>query len=246
MSTSHPISTREAWIAARRELLAEEKHFTALRDQLSARRRALPWLRLTQRYAFQGSAGTCTLTDLFQRRSQLVVYHLMFAPEWEAACTSCSFWADNFERNVVHLAHRDVSFAAISRAPVAKLRAYAARMGWSFPWVSSGESSFNFDFAVSFTEAQLRSKEPLYNYGTISPQRSDLPGISVFFKDEDGSTFHTYSCYARGIDTMNAAYHYLDLVPKGRDEADGIMKWLRRRDEYQDQPEESAQCARSA
>jgi predicted dithiol-disulfide oxidoreductase (DUF899 family) len=246
MSTPHPVSTREAWIAARRELLAEEKQFTAQREQLSARRRALPWLRLTQRYDFQGPKGPCTLSDLFGERSQLVVYHLMFAPEWDAACTSCSFWADNFERNVVHLAHRDVSFAAISRAPVAKLGAYAARMRWSFPWVSSGESSFNFDFGVSFSEAQLRSQELLYNYGTIKPRRSDLPGISVFYKDADGSIFHTYSCYSRGIDMMNTAYHYLDLVPNGRDEADGIMHWLRRHDEYPTEQQEQAQCARSA
>ena len=243
MSTSHPIATREAWNAARRALLLQEKQFTELRDQLSERRRALPWVRVERDYVFQALDGPRSLAQLFGGRSQLVVYHLMFAPEWEGACTNCSFWADNFERNVVHLAHRDVSFAAISRAPLEKLCAYARRMGWSFPWYSSGQTSFNYDFGVSFTEEQRASGQLLYNHGTQRPMRSDLPGISVFIKDEQGSVFHTYSCYARGIDMMNAAYQYLDLVPKGRDESEGPMKWLRRRDEYQ--TGEAPSCARS-
>lgn len=233
MSTHHRIATREEWNVARRELLREEKQFTQLRDRLSERRRALPWVRVERDYVFQAPAGPRSLAELFQGRSQLVVYHLMFAPEWDGACTNCTFWADNFERNVVHLAHRDVSFAAISRAPVEKLAAYAKRMDWSFPWVSSGQNSFNYDFAVSFTEEQRGPGKLVYNHATQPSMRSDMPGISVFFKDAEGSVFHTYSCYSRGIDMMNAAYHYLDLVPKGRDEGDGIMKWLRRRDEYQ-------------
>lgn len=244
MGTPHSIATREAWNAARRELLQQEKDFTRLRDQLSERRRALPWVRVERDYTFQGAAGTRSFAELFQGRSQLVVYHLMYAPEWEGACTNCTFWADNFERNVVHLAHRDVSFAAISRAPVEKLSAYARRMGWSFPWFSSGQSSFNYDFAVSFTDEQRASGQLLYNHGTQRPMRSDLPGISVFFKDAQGAVFHTYSCYSRGIEMMNAAYQYLDLVPKGRDEGDGAMKWLRRRDEYQTNVE-APSCARS-
>lgn len=230
--SAHPISSREQWLAARKELMAQEKKLMRLRDELSERRRALPWVRLEQRYVFQSSEGECSLDDLFAGRSQLVVYHLMYAPEWDAACKSCSFWADNFERNVIHLAHRDVSMCAVSRAPVAKLSAYQKRMGWTFPWVSSEGSSFNYDFAVSFTEQQRAAGEFAYNFGTLPARGSDLPGISVFSRD-DGHVYHTYSCYARGIEPMNAAYQILDLVPKGRDEADGIMAWLRRRDEYE-------------
>lgn len=246
MTTTHPTGTREAWLAARKELLAQEKHFTKLREELAERRRALPWVRVERAYTFEGPHGARSLADLFGPHSQLVVYHFMFAPEWQAGCPGCSFWADNFERNVVHLSHRDVSFVAVSRAPVAKLSAYAARMGWTFPWVSSGESSFNYDFGVSFSEEQRASGEPVYNFGTLPSNMSDLPGISVFYKDTDGSIFHTYSCYARGIDMMNTAYQYLDLVPKGRDEQDGNMKWLRRRDEYETGEQEAARCARSA
>jgi predicted dithiol-disulfide oxidoreductase (DUF899 family) len=232
MNTPHPVCTREEWLQARKELLAQEKHFTRLRDQLSEQRRALPWVRVERDYTFQGAQQALSLAELFEGRSQLLVYHFMFAPEWDAGCKSCSFWAESFDRSLVHLAHRDVSFAAISRAPIAKLRAYQARMGWTFPWVSSGESSFNFDYAVSFSAEDVASGGLHYNFGTQRPQSSDMPGFSVFFKDADGSIYHTYSCYSRGIDMLNVTYQYLDLVPKGRDEGGRAMAWLRRRDEY--------------
>lgn len=233
MTTTHTVVTPEQWHEARKELLLQEKQFTRLRDQLSERRRALPWVRLDQDYVLQAADGPHSLSCLFGDKSQLLIYHFMFAPEWEAGCKSCSFWADNFERNVIHLAHRDVSFAAVSRAPVAKLNAYARRMGWTFPWYSSEGSSFNYDFAVSFTEEQRANGKAAYNLGTQFVKSSDMPGFSVFSKDADGSVFRTYSCYSRGIDMMNTAFHCLDLTPKGRDEAEGIMAWLRRRDEYE-------------
>ena len=233
MKNTHRIGTRDQWTAARRELLEQEKQFTRMRDELSEKRRALPWVRVEQRYTFQAPEGPRTLSDLFRERSQLLVYHLMFAPEWDAACKSCSFWADSFSSSVVHLAHRDVSFAAISRAPVQKLTAYAKRLGWGFPWLSSEGTSFNYDFAASFTDEQQRSGRLVYNFETQSVNSSDMPGYSVFVRDEAGSVFHTYSTYSRGIDMMNPTYQCLDLVPKGRDEADGNMAWLRRHDEYE-------------
>jgi predicted dithiol-disulfide oxidoreductase (DUF899 family) len=213
--------------------MQEEKQFTRLRDQLSEKRRALPWLRVERDYVFESPSGPRSLSQLFGDKSQLLVYHLMFAPEWEAACTSCSFWAESFDSSLVHLAHRDVSFAAISRAPVVKLCAYQKRMGWSFPWVSCGDSSFNYDFAVSFCEAERGAGKHVYNFGTQSAPQSDMPGFSAFYKDASGALFHTYSTYSRGIDMMNVTYQYLDLVAKGRDEAGGAMAWLRRHDQYE-------------
>jgi predicted dithiol-disulfide oxidoreductase (DUF899 family) len=236
--TEHPkIVTREEWIAARKALLAEEKAFTRRRDELAARRRALPWVRVEKDYAFDGPDGRQSLAQLFAGRSQLVVYHFMFDPDWELPCKSCSFWADNFDRTVEHLKQRDVTLVAVSRAPLAKLDAFRKRMGWGFKWVSSGGSDFNRDFQVSFTPEQQAKGEAFYNYAPLDPSAramTELPGISVFCQDADGAVCHTYSCYARGIDMMNAAYHYLDLVPKGRDE-DGLpwpMAWVRYRDSY--------------
>jgi predicted dithiol-disulfide oxidoreductase (DUF899 family) len=229
---NRPIVSRAEWIEARQRLLAQEKDMTRQRDQLSAARRDLPWVRVDEPYVFERTRGQATLAELFEGRSQLVVYHFMFAPEWEAGCKSCSFWADNFNGIVEHLNHRDVTMIAISRAPLAKLTGYARRLGWSFEWVSSFGNAFNRDYGVSFTPEDLAHGEISYNYTTQKPHGSELPGISVFCKDDDGSIFHTYSCYARGLDMMNTAYHYLDLVPKGRDEAGGPMAWLRRRDEY--------------
>jgi predicted dithiol-disulfide oxidoreductase (DUF899 family) len=229
---NRPIVSRAEWIEARQRLLAQEKDFTHQRDQLSAARRDLPWVRVDEPYVFERTRGQATLAELFEGRSQLVVYHFMFAPEWEAGCKSCSFWADNFNGIVEHLNHRDVTMIAISRAPLAKLTGYARRLGWSFEWVSSFGNAFNQDYGVSFTPEDLARGEISYNYTTQKPHGPELPGISVFCKHDDGSIFHTYSCYARGLDMMNTAYHYLDLVPKGRDEAGGPMSWLRRRDEY--------------
>jgi predicted dithiol-disulfide oxidoreductase (DUF899 family) len=228
----HPrAKSKEEWIDARRKLLAREKELTRMRDQLSEQRRSLPWLQIDKRYVFEGPQGQEALHDLFGERNQLVIYHFMFGPDWEAGCKSCSFWADNFDGIIPHLAHRDVSFAVVSRAPLAKLLAFQLRMGWSFKWLSSLANDFNRDFGVTFTPDEIATGEIDYNYGKHPAYGQEMPGISVFYR-EDAAVFHTYSCYARGLDMMNTAYHYLDLVPKGRDEADGPMSWLRLRDQY--------------
>jgi predicted dithiol-disulfide oxidoreductase (DUF899 family) len=204
-----------------------------LRDRLSQKRRDLPWVRVDKPYVFQGPNGQETLPQLFDGRSQLVVYHFMYGPDSDTPCKSCSFWADNFERNVVHLKHRDVTLIAVSRAPLDRLEAFKRRMGWTFKWVSSAGSDFNFDYQASFRPEDLAKGEAYYNYATRKTSLSELPGISVFCKDASDTVFHTYSCYARGLDMMNAAYHYLDLVPKGRDEGGHGMAWLRYRDSYE-------------
>ncbi len=230
---NHATASRAEWLAARKTLLAKEKELTKLRDELSEARRRLPWVKVPADYVFDHPDGKRTLSELFGDKSQLVIYHFMFDPSWEAGCKSCSFWADNFERSVVHLAHRDVNLVAVSRAPLAKLRAFAKRLGWSFEWVSSFENQFNYDFGVSFTPEQVEKGSVEYNFVEQKAYGGELPGISVFFKDPDGAVFHTYSTYGRGLDMMNATYHYLDLVPKGRDEANtGNMGWLRLRDSY--------------
>jgi predicted dithiol-disulfide oxidoreductase (DUF899 family) len=230
--TNHEIVDHEAWLRARTDFLAKEKEFTRARDALSAARRALPWEKVQKNYVFDGPAGQQSLADLFEGRSQLVVYHFMFGPDATVGCKSCSFWADNFERNVVHLAHRDVTLVAISRGPIEKLLAFQKRLEWSFKWVSSGRNDFNFDYGVSFEQG---SSDATYNYGPKTFGGNELPGISVFYKDRNGSIYHTYSTYGRGLDMMNAAYHYLDLVPKGRDEEklSSTMEWLRHRDAYE-------------
>jgi len=228
----HRVVGREEWLAARKALLAKEKEFTRLRDELSEERRQLPWVRVEKAYLFDGPRGREALTDIFDGRSQLIVYHFMFGPEWEAGCPHCSFWADNFDRVIVHLNQRDVTMVAISRAPQAKLAAYRDRMGWTFKWLSSGGSDFNFDFGVSFPPGDVARKNAFYNYAVQDPGETEREGVSVLYKDAAGSVFHTYSAYARGIDMVNAAYHYLDLVPKGRDEGGRGQYWVRRRDEY--------------
>ena len=230
----HPVVSHEDWLKARLDLLAAEKEFTRQRDALTRRRMAMPWERVEKPYRFEGPDGALTLADLFGGCSQLAVFHFMFAPEWEEGCKSCSFWADNFDGIPVHLAHRDVAFTAVSRAPLAKLEAYKKRMGWSFPWVSSQGSDFNFDYHVSFTPEELAAGKAYLNYKVQPVDVSDYPGISVFAKDGNGEVFHTYSCYLRGNDMVNGAYQFLDLVPKGRDE-DGFdfsMEWVRRHDQY--------------
>jgi predicted dithiol-disulfide oxidoreductase (DUF899 family) len=229
----HKVVSPNEWVEARKKLLIQEKEFTRVRDQVSAQRRELPWVKVETEYVFEGPNGKETLADLFEGRSQLVIYHFMFAPEWEEGCPSCSFWADNFNPIVVHLNHRDVAFAAISRAPIKKLNAFRERMGWSFKWVSSGKNKFNYDYHVSFPAGA--PKEQLeYNYSKLQIDSPDLPGVSVFYKDGKGNIFHTYSAYSRGIDIFNTAYNYLDLVPKGRDEDDFefSMEWLRYHDRY--------------
>jgi len=222
----------EVWLAARKALLAKEKELTRARDRLSAERRALPWVEVEKAYTFDGPHGPETLADLFGERSQLLVYHFMFGPDWQEGCPSCSFWADNYNGIVVHLEHRDVSLVAVSRAPLDKLEAYKKRMGWNFKWVSSLGCDFNRDYHVSFTPEE--QKTAVYNYEAAGFGSSEAPGVSVFAKGADGRIFHTYSCYARGLDTLNGAYQLLDLVPKGRDEQ-GLshsMAWLRRHDKY--------------
>lgn len=243
---NHRVVSHEEWIAARTALLAKEKELTRLRDQLNEQRRALPWERVTKRYEFATAEGKETLEQLFEGRSQLVVYHAMFNPEkatprtpWTevAACAMCSFWMDNFNGIAAHLNHRDVTIIAASRAPVDKIAAYRKRMGWSFKWVSTAGTDFNADYAVSFSDEELATRSGTYNYqrgGRFA--LAELPGISVFYRDASGNVFHTYSTYGRGLDMLNLAYHYLDIVPKGRDEGEGGngASWVRRRDEYDD------------
>jgi predicted dithiol-disulfide oxidoreductase (DUF899 family) len=232
----HRVVSHDEWIKARKQFLAEEKEFNRLRDSLSQKRRELPWERVDKNYVFEGPGGKETLAQLFAGKSQLIVYHFMFDPEWEAGCKSCSFWADNFNGIDVHLAHRDVTFLAISRAPFAKLEAYRKRMGWSFKWLSSFGNDFNHDYYVTFTPEEIASSTGFYNYVRQRPPSSEMVGVSVFFKDEKGGIFHTYSTYSRGVDLLNGAYNYLDLAPKGRDEA-GLahtQAWVRRHDKYED------------
>ena len=233
---SHTVVSREEWIESRKALLTEEKAFNKERDRLAAARRALPWVRVDKDYTFEGEGGRETLSDLFAGRSQLIVYHFMFGETWEEGCPSCSFIAENFDGSAVHLAHRDVTFVVASRAPLASLLAYRKRLGWSFKWVSSLGSEFNYDFHVSFRPEELASGEVEYNYHKTQFPSDEAPGLSVFHKDGDGGIFHTYSTYARGLDPMISTYQYLDLVPKGRDEGDlpWTMAWLRRNDQYED------------
>ena len=227
------VSSKE-WIEARKELLIKEKEFTRLREQLSQQRRDLPWEAVDKEYVFEGPAGKQTLAELFDGRSQLIVYHFMFDPSWEKGCPHCSFWADSVERNIIHLNHRDVTMVAISHAPISKLDAYRKAMGWTFKWLSSYDSDFNYDYHVSFKPEEVARGEIHHNYRQRKASMSEVAGISVFFRDPSGDIFHTYSCYERGLDMMNAAYQYLDLVPKGRDEAGQANPqfWVRRHNEY--------------
>lgn len=228
------VVSHEDWLKARLELLAAEKDFTRQREALTRRRMAMPWERVEKSYTFEGPNGPLTLEDLFDGRSQLLVYHFMLGPDWQEGCTHCSFWADNFNGIPVHLAERDVTFTAISRAPLAKIDAYRQRMGWNFPWVSSGGSDFNFDYQASATPEELVAGRAYYNFEIRSNTMSEMVGVSVFYRSGPGEVYHTYSCYSRGVEMVNGAYHFLDLVPKGRDE-DSLrypMQWVRRHDQY--------------
>lgn len=239
---AHKVVSREEWVEARKQHLVREKEFTRLRDQLSRERRELPWELVEKQYTFEGEQGTCTLSELFDGRGQLVIYHAMFNPDtagpntpWTAgaACPTCSFWMDNFNGVTVHLNHRDITIAAVSRARYPAIAAYRKRMGWTFPWFSSAASDFNFDYHVSFAEDAVAAGRVEYNYRPVPFPLSEAPGISVFLKDGDGRVYHTYSTYARGLDMLNVAYHYMDLVPKGRDEHGGnAHTWIHRHDEY--------------
>ena len=230
----HRVVSHEEWIAARREHLAREKEFTRLRDELSRARRELPWERIDKEYVFDASAGRKTLADLFEGRSQLIVYHFMFGPDWSEGCKMCSFWADNFAGAVDHLKHRDVTMIAVSRAPLERLLAFRKRMGWRFEWASSLGNDFNRDFGVTFTPEEVAKGETFYNYNVSKFPVEEAPGVSAFYRSGDGEVFHTYSCYARGLDMLNGAYHYLDIAPKGRDEAalSYPMEWVRHHDKY--------------
>jgi predicted dithiol-disulfide oxidoreductase (DUF899 family) len=233
---NHKVVSRDEWLAAGKQLLTKEKELTRLRDQLSAERRELPWIKVEKPYVFDRPTGKETLADLFSGRSQLIVYHFMYPASWNEGCPSCSFRADNFNGIIVHLNHRDVTMVAVSKGPFEKLEAYKKRMGWTFKWVSFSGSDFNRDYHVSFTPEEMQKGEMYYNYTTTKFPVEEAPGISVFYRHEQGGIFHTYSCYARGLDMLNGAYHYLDLVPKGRDE-DTLsypMEWLRRHDQYGD------------
>ena len=231
---THQVVSREDWLTARRALLAKEKEFTRLRDELSRERRGLPWVRAEKPYVFDSPQGEQSLTELFEGRSQLIVYHFMFSPEATQGCAHCSFWADSFNGIRIHLNNRDTSLIAVSRAPVSRIEPFRKRMGWDFNWVSSGRNSFNYDFNVSFTPEQVKRGAGVYNY-TETRVGSDREGVSVFHLRETGDVFHTYSTFARGIDLLNTAYNYLDLVPKGRDE-EGLpntQAWVRHHDRYQ-------------
>jgi len=236
----HRVVSHKDWVAARTKLLVDEKEFTKERDRLSQARRDLPWELVDKKYEFEGAGGKRTLADMFDGRSQLVIYHAMFNPEtagpqtsWTKTepCFVCSWWLDNIDRQVVHLNHRDVTVAAVSLAPYDLFEAYRKRMGWSIPVYSSAGSDFNFDYQVSFTSEQLKAGKAEYNYRVDPTGGSEAPGASVFAR-EDGKTYHTYSTYARGLDMLNVGYQYLDIVPKGRDEAEVGLMWLRRRDQY--------------
>jgi predicted dithiol-disulfide oxidoreductase (DUF899 family) len=231
-AAGHAVVAHDEWIGQRKAFLKKEKAFTKLRDELNRERRELPWEKVDKQYVFEGADGSQTLADLFAGRSQLIVYHFMFGPDWQAGCPHCSHWADNFNGVIVHLNQRDVSMIAVSRAPYAKLAAYRQRMGWSFKWVSSHGSDFNFDYFVSYTPAEMEKKRAFHNYEMADPGVSEREGVSVFCRDADGGVFHSYSTYARGIDMFNVDYHYLDIVPKGRDEGGRGPFWVRRHDEY--------------
>jgi len=230
------IVSRDEWLAARKKLLAKERQLTHERDAIAAERRQLPWVKVEKNYSFDSSNGKKTLADLFDGRSQLIIYHFMFGPNWQEGCPSCSFNMDHTDATLVHLAQRDVSFVAISRAPISKIEAFKKRMGWRFNWVSSYGTDFNYDYHASFTPEEVAKGKINYNFDLVEFPSAEAPGISIFYKDKNGEVFHTYSAYARGTENVVNTYNYLDLVPKGRDE-DGLyfpMAWVRHHDRYED------------
>ena|SRR5215831_8953997 len=229
---TQPIVSHDQWLAARVALWEKERTFTHLKDDLARQRRELPWERLAKTYVFEGPDGRQTLDELFAGRSQLITYHFMFAPEATAGCPHCSHVADTFNGVIAHMNQRDVTFVAVSRAPYEKLAAYERRMGWTFKWVSSAGTTFNFDYHVSFTPDEVKSKQAFFNYRVQDPLTTDREAVSVFAKGEDAAVYHTYSAYGRGIEILMADYQYLDLTPKGRDEAGRGPFWVKRRDEY--------------
>ena len=233
--TNHSIVSSDEWVAARKELLQKEKEFSRLREELTQQRRNLPWERVEKQYTFDGPHGELSLGDLFAGRSQLIVYHFMFGPDWEEGCKACSLLADHYDSILIHLQQRDVSLVTVSRAPLAKLEAYKQRMNWSFPWVSSASNDFNWDYQVSFRQEDVDAGKVNYNYqeGVTFPS-TEAPGMSTFCKDDDGAIYHTYSAFARGLENFLGVYNFLDIVPKGRDEDDlpYTMAWIRHKDRY--------------
>ena len=233
----HPVVSRQQWLAERKKLMAREKELTHLGDQIARERRALPWVRMDKDYVFDTPAGRRKLADLFDGKHQLVMQHFMFGPGWEQGCKSCSYMADHTDPTLVHLAHRDTAFVAVSRAPMAEIERFRRRMGWKFPWVSSHGTTFNQDFHVSFTADERASGKADYNFGS-KPPGEEMPGVSAFWKDDAGTVFHTYSTYGRGVEVMMHTYRLLDLTAKGRDE-DGLdftMAWVRHHDRYEPTP----------
>lgn len=244
----HKVVSHKEWMKARTELLRREKEFTHAREAMAATLRKLPWEKVDKEYVFEGENGKVTLSDLFAGRSQLVIYHFMFAPGWDEGCPGCSFMADHIDGPNQHLRHHDVTLMCVSHAPLNKLVAYKKRMGWQFPWVSSEGSDFNYDFGVSFTKEQLDKAELPYNYSTMTEKRyqtEELPGLSVFYKDASGQIFHTYSTYARGLDRFIGAYQFLDVTPKGRSETGPtreLKDWVKRHDQYEAKPAAAPCC----
>ncbi len=241
--TQNPVVSREEWLEARRSLLSKEKEATHLRDKVNAERMALPWVKVEKDYMFDTPQGPKSLADLFDGRSQLMVYHFMFGPEWEAGCPGCSFLADHLDGTLAHLNHHDVTLVSVARAPLAKIEAYKTRMGWKFPWVSSFGSDFNFDYHVSFTPEDLAKDKVFYNFTSVAPDEAndELPGLSAFYKNEKGEVFHTYSSYARGAEEILGTLMILDHAPKGRNE-DSTMDFVKRHDEYEEAPQASSCC----
>ena len=246
-TASHPVVSPDRWIAERKKLLAREKELTRLHDQIAEARRALPWVRIDKNYMFDTSQGRRSLADLFEGRRQLLVQHFMLGPGWEQGCPSCSFMADHTDGMNVHLEHRDVTLVAISHAPLAEIERFRQRMGWQFKWVSSYGSDFNYDFHVSFTPEERAKGDVYYNYGMTAFPAEEAPGISVFYKNDAGEIFHTYSTFGRGVEVMMGTYQMLDLTPKGRDEEDTPykMNWVRHHDRYEPAPKPAAGCCSS-
>ena len=243
MTPAPQIAAPDQWLARRKALLARERELTYLRDEVARERRALPWVRVDKDYVFGTGEGPSKLADLFAGRSQLVMQHFMLGPGWKEGCKSCSYMADHADGMTLHLAARDITFIAVSRAPLAEIERFKARMGWRFRWVSSNDSDFNFDFGVSFTPAERMKNEVTYNYAKQPWLHDELPGISVFAKDEVGAVFHTYSTFARGVEAMMGTYGLMDLTPKGRDEGEvGGMGWVRHHDRYEGKPKAQADC----
>lgn len=229
---NHKVVSRQEWIVARQEFLKKEKALSQLRDEMSAALRALPWVRVEKNYVFDTEKGEQTLSDLFEGRSQLMVYHFMFGPEWEEGCDGCTFVSDHVDAARQHFEHRDITYVAVSRAPLEKLDAYKKRMGWTFRWVSSDDGDFNYDFQASFRQEDLQHGPVFYNYKVQKLSGEEQPGLSVFYKDEKGEIFHTYSTYERGLDILIGTYNFIDLTPIGRNEQHGMQDWMKRHDTY--------------